>query len=114
MTDIGKLVSDAWSATFDEVRTTSLKILKDSGQDSYNEMRPFLENLWKWSADYALSVAQDDPSAEQARAMIISQLEMIAVHLSHDARRAFYAMVEKDLLLVARVIGSILKQALIP
>ena len=114
MSDIGKLIEDSWSATFEEVRTTSLKILKDSGNEAYEEMKPFMENIAKWSGDYVLAVAQDDPGAEEARKMIVHQLEMIAMHLSHEARKAFYTLLEKDLLIVARVLGSILKQALVP
>jgi len=109
---MSKLSDVAWEAVFEEVRSSSLKILKDSGQESYDELRPFMENIAKWSADMALLAAQDDPGVEQARAMIISQLEMIAVHLTHESRKAFYAMVEKDLLIVARVLGTILKAAI--
>jgi hypothetical protein len=32
--------------------------------------------------------------------------------MSNDARKAFYALIEKDLLIIARVIGTILKAAI--
>ena len=112
MPDLGKLIEDSWTAAFEEVRTQSLRILKDAGDDSYKEMKPFLDNICRWSADYTLAVAQDDPGAEEARKRIFHQLEMSAVHLSNDARKAFYSMIEKDLLIIARVLGTILKAAL--
>jgi hypothetical protein len=112
MTDLVKLIEDSWSAAFEEVRTQSLRILKEAGDESYKELKPFLDNICRWSADYTLAVAQDDPGAEEARKMIVHQLEMIAVHMSNDARKAFYALIEKDLLIIARVIGTILKAAI--
>jgi hypothetical protein len=109
---LSEIVESSWPAVYEEVRQTSINILKEAGQDAYEEMKPFVENIARWSADYTLALAQDEPGAEEARKMIIHQLEMIAMHLSHEARKSFYAMIEKDLLILARVLGTILKAAI--
>jgi hypothetical protein len=109
-----KLIDAAWSATYEEIKDTSLKILREAGDESYQEVKPFLENICKWSADLTIGLAQDDPEAPQYRKMLVHQLELIGIHLTHKAREAFQKALMEDLLIVARVLGAILKQVLVP
>lgn len=107
------LLQAAWAGCYEEVRQRSLEIVKEAGEEVYQEVQPFLSNIAKWSADFAVAKAQGDEDADKNLQMVISQLGMISAHVGHEAAQALRKVIMEDLLIIARVLGTVIKAAVL-
>jgi hypothetical protein len=103
------ILQAAWAGAYEEVRQRSIEILKTAGEEVYVEMHPFVANLARWSADFAIAKAQGDEDADKNLEMCISQMGMIAAHVGHEAAQALRKVILEDILIIARVLGTVIK-----
>jgi polyhydroxyalkanoate synthesis regulator phasin len=100
--------SKLFQAVFDEVRGQVTDILVKDGKAAAEEFRPYVENIAKWSGDYAVAAIQGDQHAHEAMKMLTHQAELLGVLLSQRARDELVAIVKLVIPIVVRTILAIL------
>lgn len=100
--------SKLFQAVFDEVRGQVTDILVKDGKAAAEEFRPYVENIAKWGAEYAVAAIQGDQKAQEHMKMLAHQAELLGVLLSQRARDELIAIVRTVIPIVVRTLLAIL------